>query len=101
MAQGYGAPVPVGRVSGSPVWQTVAATLAALALSLLFLSSGLWKLIDPISWSERLVQALVPRQLALAGALADQTLAGKESVTCGRAVCQAVAGDAAQAAIFC
>ncbi len=70
MAQGYGAPVPVGRVSGSPVWQTVAATLAALALSLLFLSSGLWKLIDPISWSERLVQALVPRQLALAGALA-------------------------------
>jgi uncharacterized membrane protein YphA (DoxX/SURF4 family) len=57
-------------MSERPLWQSVAATLAAVALSLLFLSSGLWKLIDPISWSERLVQALVPRQLALAGALA-------------------------------
>ena len=70
MAQGYGTPFPLQRVSARPLWQSVAATIAAVALSLLFLSSGLWKLIDPISWSERLVQALVPRQLALAGALA-------------------------------
>jgi uncharacterized membrane protein len=41
-----------------------------VALTTLFLTSGLWKLLDPISWSERLVQALVPRQLALPGALA-------------------------------
>jgi uncharacterized membrane protein YphA (DoxX/SURF4 family) len=52
-----------------PLWQTVLGTLCALALTALFLSSGLWKLLDPISWSERLVQALVPRQLALLGAI--------------------------------
>jgi uncharacterized membrane protein YphA (DoxX/SURF4 family) len=70
MSQGYGKPFPVQQVSERPRWQSVAATIAAVSLSLLFLSSGLWKLTDPISWSERLVQALVPRQLALAGALA-------------------------------
>lgn len=69
MAQGYGTPFSVHAASERPLWQSVAATVAALALALLFLSSGLWKLIDPISWSERLVHALVPRQLALAGAL--------------------------------
>ena len=70
MAQGYGTAFPARHANERPLWQGVAATLAAIALALLFLSSGLWKLIDPISWSERLVQALVPRQLALAGALA-------------------------------
>jgi uncharacterized membrane protein YphA (DoxX/SURF4 family) len=70
MAQGERTSFPVQKVDSQPFWQSVAATIAAVALSLLFLSSGLWKLIDPISWSERLVQALVPRQLALAGAIA-------------------------------
>ena len=70
MAQGCGTPFPVQQASERPLWQSIAATVAAVALALLFLSSGLWKLIDPISWSERLVQALVPRQLALAGAIA-------------------------------
>jgi uncharacterized membrane protein YphA (DoxX/SURF4 family) len=57
-----------------PVWQTAVSTLAGIALAALFLSSGLWKLIDPMAWSERLVQALFPRQLALAGALVVGTL---------------------------
>ncbi len=70
MAQWYGTPFSVHRASERPLWQSVAATVAALALAVLFISSGLWKLIDPIAWSERLVQALVPRQLALVGALA-------------------------------
>jgi len=56
------------------MWQTVISTLAGVALAALFLSSGLWKLIDPGAWSERLVQALIPRQLALAGALGVGTL---------------------------
>ena len=70
MAQGAERTFPVSQVSGLATWQTVLSTLCALALTALFLSSGLWKLIDPISWSERLVQALVPRQLALPGAIA-------------------------------
>lgn len=70
MAQGTEQPFLTLQASAGPFWKHLVATLAAVALSLLFLSSGLWKLIDPISWSERLVQALVPRQLALAGALA-------------------------------
>ena len=70
MAQGVGGTFPVPQAVNRPLWQTVLGTLCALALTALFLSSGLWKLIDPISWSERLVQALVPRQLALPGAIA-------------------------------
>lgn len=70
MAHGEATLFPVKKASERPLWQSIAATVAAVALALLFLSSGLWKLIDPISWSERLVQALVPRQLALLGALA-------------------------------
>jgi uncharacterized membrane protein len=70
MAQGYGTAFPARQAKERPLWQSAVSMLAAVILALLFLSSGLWKLIDPISWSERLVQALVPRQLALAGALA-------------------------------
>jgi uncharacterized membrane protein YphA (DoxX/SURF4 family) len=70
MAHGEATLFPAEKASECPLWQSIAATVAAVALALLFLSSGLWKLIDPISWSERLVQALVPRQLALLGALA-------------------------------
>jgi hypothetical protein len=69
MAHGAVRPFPVPQASDRPLWQTVLGTLSAVALTALFLSSGLWKLIDPISWSERLVQALVPRQLALVGAI--------------------------------
>jgi uncharacterized membrane protein/thiol-disulfide isomerase/thioredoxin len=70
MAQGYRTAFPARQANERPLWQSAVSMLAAVLLALLFLSSGLWKLIDPISWSERLVQALVPRQLALAGALA-------------------------------
>jgi len=69
MAQGAERTFPVSQTPGLANWQTVVGTLSALVLTALFLSSGLWKLIDPISWSERLVQALVPRQLALPGTL--------------------------------
>lgn len=70
MAQGAGRTFPVAQSSGLAKWQSVLGTVSALALAALFLSSGLWKLVDPVSWSERLVQALVPRQLALVGAIA-------------------------------
>lgn len=70
MAQGSVRPFPVLQAGVRPLWQTVLGTLCAVALAALFLSSGVWKLVDPISWSQRLVQALVPHQLALVGAIA-------------------------------
>jgi uncharacterized membrane protein YphA (DoxX/SURF4 family) len=62
-----------------PGWKTAAGWAAALVLSALFLSSGIWKIIDPQGWSMRLAQAKVPESMALAGALGfgiAETLAG-------------------------
>jgi len=70
MAHGDGPSLAAVPAVRQPAWQAVAGTLCAVALTALFLSSGLWKLTDPIAWSERLVQALVPRQLALIGSIA-------------------------------
>jgi len=43
--------------------------LAAAAIAILFLSSGLWKITDPQGWAVRLAQAKVPQSLSLPGAL--------------------------------
>jgi uncharacterized membrane protein YphA (DoxX/SURF4 family) len=62
-----------------PSWKTAAGWGAAVVLSVLFLSSGIWKIIDPQGWSMRLAQAKVPESLALFGALGfgiAETLAG-------------------------
>jgi len=69
MAHGVAASFPPAQPRELAAWKKIVGTLAALALAALFLSSGLWKLFDPIAWSERLVQALAPRQLALPGAI--------------------------------
>ena len=50
-------------------WQRTASWLAALALALLFLVSGLWKATDVAGWAQRLTQARVPQSLSVAGAL--------------------------------
>ena len=50
-------------------WQRAVNWVAALALGLLFLSSGLWKATDVGGWAVRLSQARVPESLSVAGAL--------------------------------
>jgi hypothetical protein len=50
-------------------WQRTVNWAAALALGLLFLSSGLWKATDVDGWAVRLTQARVPESLSVAGAL--------------------------------
>jgi uncharacterized membrane protein YphA (DoxX/SURF4 family) len=50
-------------------WQRAVNWVAALALGLLFLSSGLWKATDVAGWAVRLAQARVPESLSVAGAL--------------------------------
>ena len=54
---------------GLPGWKSALSWAAAAVLSVLFLSSGLWKITDPQGWAVRLAQAKVPESLSLAGAL--------------------------------
>ncbi|MBI5085844.1 MAG: DoxX family membrane protein [Acidobacteria bacterium] len=65
MAQGDDSPVPL------PVqlWKVWAGWACAGALALLFLVSGLWKLLDPLATEQRMVQMLFPAQIAMAVAL--------------------------------
>jgi uncharacterized membrane protein YphA (DoxX/SURF4 family) len=53
-----------------PGWKTASSWTSALLLALLFLVSGLWKVVDPLGWSQRISQLNVPQSLSLAGALA-------------------------------
>jgi uncharacterized membrane protein YphA (DoxX/SURF4 family) len=57
-----------------PVWETVLQWGAALAIGILFLSSGLWKIMDPFGWSVLLHQFKVPQDVTLPFAVALGTL---------------------------
>jgi uncharacterized membrane protein YphA (DoxX/SURF4 family) len=53
--------------------------LAAIILSVLFLSSGIWKVTDPMGWAVRVAQAKIPAALSLPAAILvgiSETLAG-------------------------
>jgi uncharacterized membrane protein YphA (DoxX/SURF4 family) len=70
--------VPLARLDLSP-WKTALGWLAAVVLSLLFLSSGIWKITDPVGWAVRVAQAKVPAGLSLPAAILvgiTETLAG-------------------------
>ena len=53
-----------------PAWKSILSAGAACLLGLLFIISGVWKLIEPFEWATRVVQAKVPAPLGLAAALA-------------------------------
>jgi len=46
-------------------WKSWLGWTCAVALALLFLVSGFWKLLDPLATEQRMVQMLFPRQIAL------------------------------------
>ncbi len=52
-----------------PPWKTIASTLAAVLLGILFFVSGSWKLTDPFTWSQALTEFKVPSSLAMPGTL--------------------------------
>jgi len=59
------------RATGPPPahWQIIAGHVSAVLLALLFLASGLWKILDLESAAERMVQSLVPVPLSLPAAV--------------------------------
>ena len=52
-----------------PGWKTAINWLGACALAILFLASGLWKVIDSPGWAVRLTQVKFPEALSLAAAI--------------------------------
>lgn len=68
-----------GRSMEMPAWKSAGGHVAAILVALLFLSSGIWKILDPIVWSKNLEEFLVPTWLSTPGTLAlsvSETLAG-------------------------
>jgi uncharacterized membrane protein YphA (DoxX/SURF4 family) len=66
------------RLELSP-WQTALGWAAAIPISLLFLSSGLWKIMDAPNWAVRVTQLRIPASLSLPAAILfgiAETLAG-------------------------
>lgn len=57
-----------------PAWQTVLQWSASLAVAVLFLASGLWKVTDPFGWSVLLHQFKVPQGVSLPFGVALGTL---------------------------
>ena len=52
-----------------PAWKSWLSALSAILLGLLFLSSGVWKITDPLGWAARIVQMQLPAQFSVALAL--------------------------------
>ncbi len=62
-----------------PAWKNIGGHLAALAVAILFLTAGVWKITDPFTWRTMAEQLLVPISLSLPGTLllaVFETLAG-------------------------
>ena len=62
-----------------PAWKSILSALSAIVVAALFLSAGIWKILEPLDWATRVYQLKVPAALAqpftLALAIAE-TLAG-------------------------
>jgi uncharacterized membrane protein YphA (DoxX/SURF4 family) len=52
-----------------PGWKTALSWTAAFILAILFLASGIWKIVDAHGWAVRVAQAKVPQALSLPAAI--------------------------------
>lgn len=62
-----------------PSWKTVASHVAALAVAILFLTAGIWKMTEPFTWARMVEDLRVPYQFSLPLTLVlavTETLAG-------------------------
>jgi uncharacterized membrane protein YphA (DoxX/SURF4 family) len=60
---------PLEHSFDMPAWKGVLSHIAAGIVALLFLSAGIWKALDPFTWSRLLEQLLVPYQISLPSTL--------------------------------
>jgi uncharacterized membrane protein YphA (DoxX/SURF4 family) len=73
MSEGTANPAHIGLDLVSfdlPAWKKVIGGVCAVFLAILFFVSGAWKLTDPFTWSQALVEFRLPGILALPGTLA-------------------------------
>jgi uncharacterized membrane protein YphA (DoxX/SURF4 family) len=67
--------MPISTLQDTPTtfaanrWRNAVALSSGLLLAVVFLVSGLWKVLDPFSAAERMVQALVPDALGMPAAI--------------------------------
>lgn len=52
-----------------PAWKSMLGSVAAIVLGLLFIVSGVWKLMEPLDWAARAIQARIPTPLGLPAAV--------------------------------
>src|SRR5712691_4336977 len=60
---------PLSNTFEMPAWKSTVSHIAAGVVALLFLSAGIWKALDPFTWSRLLEQLLVPYQISLPATL--------------------------------
>jgi uncharacterized membrane protein YphA (DoxX/SURF4 family) len=68
-----------GQTFEMPAWKSVVSHIAAAIVALLFLSAGIWKMVDHFRWQTMVEQLLVPAQFSLPLAIAlgiTETMAG-------------------------
>lgn len=72
-------PSGAARSLDLPGWKTLASHISALGLAILFIVSGVWKIVDPFTWRTMVEQLLVPYALSMPLTLAlgiTETFAG-------------------------
>jgi uncharacterized membrane protein YphA (DoxX/SURF4 family) len=58
-------PSGVTRTLDLPAWKAVLSHLCALGLAVLFVVSGVWKIVDPFTWRTMVEQLLVPYAISM------------------------------------
>jgi uncharacterized membrane protein YphA (DoxX/SURF4 family) len=58
-------PLGSARALDLPTWKTLLSHIAALALAVLFVTSGVWKIMDPFTWRTMVEQLGVPYALSM------------------------------------
>jgi uncharacterized membrane protein YphA (DoxX/SURF4 family) len=72
-------PLGSSRALDLPAWKSLLSHGCAFALAVLFITSGVWKIMDPFTWRTMVEQLEVPYQLSMALTLSlgiSETLAG-------------------------
>jgi uncharacterized membrane protein YphA (DoxX/SURF4 family) len=70
----FSSSTPVNHALEHPQWKTIGSWVAAFLVAALFLSSGIWKIIDPFGWAVLIHQLKVPQVVSLPFAVSLGTI---------------------------